>query len=133
MESVYEYLDRIEKASLEILEAKQPISQVITLWCGFDGLRLNEDGTMEWVSRKKKKPSVTTFYQPCQNIQPLQTGSLRWPVGGDTTQCTQAQIDALMAQNAALQIQSRQETLVLRASSGALSCNVSTVLLRRLL
>lgn len=53
--SVYEHLERIEKAYLEILETRQPISQSITLWWGLDGLRLNEDGTLEWISRKKCK------------------------------------------------------------------------------
>lgn len=95
---VSEYLTRIEKASLEILESRKPIEQIVILWWGLDGLRLNEDGTAEWISRKK--PSLVqrnVFYQPCQAIIP--------PPKYDMCQSTQAQIDALMAQNMQLQVQ----------------------------
>lgn len=53
---VSEYLTRIEKASIEILESRKPIEQIVILWWGLDGLRLNEDGTVEWISRKKPSP-----------------------------------------------------------------------------
>lgn len=68
MFSVSEYFDRTEKASLEILETMEPIDKTITLWWGFDGIRLSEDGTFKWVSRRKK-PVENVFYQPCQSIQ----------------------------------------------------------------
>lgn len=115
--SVQAYLDRMEQAALEILEKQEPVEQIIVLWWGLDGLRLNEDGTMEWISRKK--PPETVFYQPCQSIQtrkgfsaiPPEAFSMMCNVAGiiaetgDQTQSTKAQIDALMAQNAALQMQ----------------------------
>lgn len=100
MFSVSEYLSRIEQAALDILESMKPIDKTITLWWGLDGLRLNEDGTTEWVSRKKKSVEPV-FYQPCQSIQPIHAGILL----SDQTQSTRAQIDALMARNAALQAQ----------------------------
>lgn len=66
------YLDRIEKASLDILEEREAVDQTITIWWGLDGLRLNEDGTIEWVSRKKSKPvNQDISYQMCQSIAPL--------------------------------------------------------------
>lgn len=111
MFSVSEYLSRIEQAALDILESMKPIDKTITLWWGLDGLRLNEDGTTEWVSRKKKSVEPVS-YQPCQSIQPIHagiggggggSGNLILPL--DQTQSTRAQIDALMAQNAALQTQ----------------------------
>lgn len=91
-----EYLSRIEKTTLDILESVEPIDKTITLWWGFDGIRLNEDGTTEWVSRRK--PAESIFYQPCQSIWP-------WPTGVffDQTQSTKAQIDAIMAQAATTQ------------------------------
>lgn len=79
--NVSEYMERIEKAYLEILETRQPISQSITLWWGLDGLRMNEDGTTEWISRRKTAPvKQDVFYHPCQT---------RSPFVGDTCQSTQ--------------------------------------------
>lgn len=108
MGSVIEYLSRIEEASLDILEAKTPIDKSITLWWGLDGLRLNEDGTFEWISRKKSKPiNQNISYQMCQSIQPsqMELQQTRW---ADQTQCVKAQLDTLMSQNIALQMQFMQ-------------------------
>lgn len=57
---VSEYLSRIEQEHVKILDErdKEP-AYIITLWLGLDGLRMNEDGTFEWVSRKMK---TITFY-----------------------------------------------------------------------
>lgn len=98
---VSEYLTRIEKASIEILESRKPVEQIVILWWGLDGLRLNEDGTAEWISRKKPSPvQRNVFYQPCQAVIP--------PPKYDMGQSTQAKIDALMAQNMQLQVQAWQ-------------------------
>lgn len=100
-----EYLSRIEQASLDIMEDRDPVDTVIILWWGLDGLRLNEDGTMEWISRKKPEPvSRNVFYQPSQYFHPIQTGMFQF----DQTQSTRAQIDELMSKNASLQIQAAQ-------------------------
>lgn len=66
MSSVYDYLDRMEKAALEIEESKEPIDAVIVLWWGLDGLRLNEDGTMEWISRRESDPLLQLVKQATQ-------------------------------------------------------------------
>ena len=98
---VSEYLTQIEKASVEILESRKPVEQIVILWWGLDGLRLNEDGTTEWISRKKSEPvSTGVLYQPCRSITPTPQY--------DMCQSTQAQIDALMTQNIQLQVQSWQ-------------------------
>ena len=69
---VSEYYDRMEKAALDILEHQEPVNQTIILWWGLDGLRLNEDGDLKWISRKKLKPvNQSVFYQTCQSIQPV--------------------------------------------------------------
>lgn len=102
MSSVHECLSRIERAYLDILEDLEPIDRTITLWWGLDGLRLNQDGTTELVSRKSQ--GKTVFYQPCQSVRPIQTGMFF----ADQTQCTRAQIDALMSQCTELQAQSRR-------------------------
>lgn len=95
---VSEYLARIEKASLKILESREPVEQIVVLWWGLDGIRLNEDGSIEWISRKSKPPASQGFFN-----QLCQTAGLI--VRDDIFQSTQAQIDALMAQNTQLQAQ----------------------------
>lgn len=105
---VSEYYDRMEKAAIDILENQEPVDQTIILWWGMDGLRMNEDGSLEWISRKKPKPvNQNVSYQPRQAIHPIQTGMLL----SDHTQSTRAQIDALMERNANLQMQAAQNVL----------------------
>lgn len=101
---VSEYLARIEKASLDILESRKPADKIIVLWWGLDGLRLNEDGALEWISREKSKQTKQTVSVQFTPPGSFRTGMLRNP-WLDQTQSTRAQIDALMAQNAALQTQ----------------------------
>lgn len=100
---VSEYHDRMEKATLDILEHQKPVDQTMILWWGLDGLRLNEDGELEWVSRKKPKPvQENVFYQPCQSI-PAYNPNLFAQM-----QNTRASINALMDQTASLQTQALQ-------------------------
>lgn len=49
--SVYKCLTHIEDESLKIARDKKPTDKTITLWFGLDGLRLNENGAIEWVKR----------------------------------------------------------------------------------
>lgn len=53
--SVSEYMDRREKVMMDILKDKKE-PYCVTLWWNYDGLRMNEDGTMEWISKKPKEP-----------------------------------------------------------------------------
>ena len=46
------YLDRMEKAHLNLLRERQPVDWTITLWMGLDGLRIDPDGTSEWIRRE---------------------------------------------------------------------------------
>lgn len=102
------YFDRMEKATLDILEKQEPVDKTIILWWGLGGLRLNEDGTLEWISRKKPKPvNQDIHYQMCQSIQSIPYGlqQARWT---DQMQSAQARIDELRVQNVALQNQAKQ-------------------------
>ena len=66
---VSEYYARIEKAALDILGDQKPADQTITLWLGLDGLRMNKDGSSEWISRKKPGPvNQGVFCQPMQSL-----------------------------------------------------------------
>lgn len=56
--SVADYLKRTEEAYLKILEEQEPFEYELVLWWGLDGLRLNKDGTTEWISRRKKVDPV---------------------------------------------------------------------------
>lgn len=101
MFSVSEYFDRMEKEILEILETMEPIDKTITLWWGFDGIRLSEDGTMKWVSRRKK-PVENQVHHPFQSIPPE---AFRYGFT-DQIQNTRAQIEELQMLATALQVQS---------------------------
>lgn len=110
---VSEYYDRMEKAALDILEYQEPVDQIIILWWGLDGLRLNEDGTLEWVNRRKPKPiQENAFYQLCQFVPAYDPNLLA------QTQSTRSSIDALMAQNENLRMQAlhAQQTMQLISS-----------------
>lgn len=129
---ISEYYARTEQAALDILETQEPVDQTIILWWGLDGLRLNEDGTMEWVSRRKPKPVLgNLFYQPCQSMQNAnmycfdQSQSIRatqmeqmsqqinQPIAQMTAKIDQ-QINSLRAQNSGLE---RQMIQNLRAAA----------------
>lgn len=91
---VSEYYSHMEKAAIDILEKQEPIDKTIILWWGLDGLKLNEDGTLEWISRKKPKPvNQDISYQMCQSIVPLSKFDM-----SQSTQATQEQIFALKMQ-----------------------------------
>lgn len=107
--SVSSYYARIEKTSLDILDAKKPVDQIIILWWGLDGLRLNEDGELEWISRKKPEPvNQNVFYQTAQKMEQA-IAQVSRPFDYSMCQSTQAQINALQAQNTALQMQAAQQ------------------------
>lgn len=68
--SVYKYMDRIEKAGIEIMaeEEKRQEYQLV-LWAGLDGLRMNQDGTTEWIRREEEKQKpISVSYSPCQSL-----------------------------------------------------------------
>lgn len=68
--SVSEYMSRMEKAGIEIMQERwQSSGYQIVLWAGLDGLRLNDDGTTEWIRRDEKKPEQTV--QNCANVTQL--------------------------------------------------------------
>lgn len=52
-----EYYKRMESISLDILENQKPLDYTIILWWGFDGLELDENDNLKWISRKKEKES----------------------------------------------------------------------------
>lgn len=100
--SASDYLERIEKASLEILSGLEKKEKyTLILWAGLDGLRMKEDGTFEWIKRdvfdqikprKDTLENVTQPYVPCA-YSTNYYGNL----------CnTQNAIASLQAQNAAL-------------------------------
>lgn len=52
--SVTDYLSRMEKA-WDKIQKERPEPYKLTLWLGQNGLRLNDDGTTEWVKKEEKK------------------------------------------------------------------------------
>lgn len=99
---VSEHYGRMEKAALEILEAQEPIDRIIILWWGLDGLRMNEDGTGEWISRKKPLPishsnTGVICATPTATFEPLthESGYLV-DMGVDIDNCPQQTLEPLL-------------------------------------
>lgn len=51
---ISEYLSRIERSYLDMLENLQPIDKTITLWIGLEGLRLNDPARCGLESRQSQ-------------------------------------------------------------------------------
>lgn len=96
--SVSEYMERTEKAWLEIMreQERKPV-YLITIWWGLDGLKLNEDGTTEWIRRGANKPD-NLYYGLVQSITPPPAPS--YSCGGveNVAMSVDAQIRALQSQ-----------------------------------
>lgn len=133
---VSEYFERTEKIYNDILKEKEKQAEseeyIIVLWWGFDGLRLNKDGSSEWIRKEEEsdclqKPHieskvVTTIpfygygYGYILNnplINPLTTQiqqccSTSSYIDLLQSQCTQNRIVDLQSQNTLLQIQLAQ-------------------------
>lgn len=104
--SVSEYLGRTEKTNTEIAleQEKQPKYQLV-LWLVVDGLRLNEDGTTEWIQREEEKPkSMSASYQPPQQ-------RLDFSMMQSTRSTMQALLYNSGCQNTASQIDQQIQTL----------------------
>lgn len=68
--SASDYLERIEKASIEILAGlEQEEKYTLVLWAGLDGLRLNENGTLEWIKRDRLGQANPRKSLPETNMQ----------------------------------------------------------------
>lgn len=60
----------IESEALKLQEEREKQEPyLITLWWGFDGLRLNADGSTEWISRRKEKTGLQSVVQSIYNSQ----------------------------------------------------------------
>lgn len=116
---ISEYYARTEQAALDILETQEPVDQTIILWWGLDGLRLNEDGELKWISRKTPKlVNQNVSYHPCQSVPAYN------PALFAQMQNTRASIDALRAQNASLQIQALQAQQTVQVINSLQQCCV---------
>ncbi|NCE63713.1 hypothetical protein D1159_03750 [Pseudoflavonifractor sp. 524-17] len=114
---ISEYYARTEQAAIDILETQEPVDQTIILWWGLDGLRLTEDGKLEWVSRRKPRPVDTgelrgfgkymVLQNPEQQIA-AQMEQMRQQINQPMEQTTaqiDQQINSLRAQNGGLELQ----------------------------
>lgn len=64
-EPYYPLID-LEQEILKIeAEKERRKPYIITLWLVFDGLRINADGSYEWVSRREKKPEPPKMRHAC--------------------------------------------------------------------
>lgn len=114
---VSEYYDRMEKVSLDIQAEKKPIERTIILWLGLDGLRINEDGSSEWISRKKPEQKPPAYLAPLMPMWQMEQAS--GPIYGaeNLFQSSQEQINELRMENVALQMQAAQSAQNMAISS----------------
>lgn len=86
--SIPEYFDRIEKEHIKLLQEREqnPVSKVIELWWGLDGIRLLEDGTTEWVKRKSQSnyEKRTQIDADCNKTRTSQIDFIDTTTLGDT-------------------------------------------------
>lgn len=62
------YYDLLERTVLEIQEERERAPKYfLTLWWGLDGFQEREDGTWEWISRRKKETPIPAF-APCSSV-----------------------------------------------------------------
>lgn len=100
-----DYLSRIETLC-ETLWQEPHEKYVLILWWGLDGLRLNENGTREWVNKAKPKPepkedmanSIRNTYKRLSYYSMLQNCCCE----------TASRIRALETQNTCLKLQAAQ-------------------------
>lgn len=97
------YFDIIEKASVEIMIQTEPVDKIIVLWWGLDGLRMNEDGSLEWISRKNPEPKNVS-YVPAQYIDEDEPHYVAVSQA-DMCQSTRAQIEELQEKIQSINLQ----------------------------
>lgn len=102
--SASEYLDRIEQESIRLQKEREREPQHnLTLWIGLDGLRMDDDGTLQWIRRQeapKPKPQFNSWdITQCCAISPSTIPSL---------QVEQTRLIQLQNQNMLLQLQAAQ-------------------------
>lgn len=98
--SVTEYLDSMEKLHIDLHRQREAEKrEPVVLWWGMDGMRINEDGTTEWISKRPEEepePAPTTIsagYIQAENI-------ICTDILGETwTTCVQTPRDQLVELN----------------------------------
>lgn len=98
---VSEYLERIERAWIDIMEQNKPDNYKITLWLGLDGYQLDDDGEIMKITRgrfpeprpKAPKPEPS----PCMATAPYRVE--------DMCQCDRDTISELRAKLSEIQFQ----------------------------
>lgn len=111
-----DYLKRIIELSDELQhEKEQSDNYRLILWWGIDGLRLNVDGSYEWIKKEPKR------YIPIPALYPSMAGGWYESMVQQTCctsqyqrldsmlQCQQSRIDELQMQNTMLQLQCAQQ------------------------
>lgn len=120
--NVSEYSRRREKFILS-LEEERRAEHTIVLWLGYDGLRLNKDGSWEWISRKPPEPvSQGVFYQPVQSM-----AQASHPI--DYSMCQQATREQLFGLRMQLEMQNFNAAMQNQMQSSLQSFVIQTPML----
>lgn len=117
---VSDYLKRTIELSDKLQHGKEQSDNYrLILWWGIDGLRLNDDGSYEWIKKEIIKfntlPSPTGAWhesmvqQTCCASQYPRLDDLLQVQQCNINQCQQSRIDELQMQNTILQLQCAQQ------------------------
>lgn len=100
---VSEYWKEMDRHLVDILQKQKPVDQIIILWWGLDGLTLDENGELKWISRKKPEPvNQDVFYHPCQGYNQIVNRE-------NMLQSQQAVLNSMQYQNIYWQIQTAHQ------------------------
>lgn len=99
--SVSDYLGRIEKQHLKIEQDKEAQKdECIVLWLGLYGLRLNKDGTLEWIDRREKEHTHTDYSLLqnccCDNTMSCNTAQMEYKINALQCQIAKTEQNAYL-------------------------------------
>lgn len=125
--SVSDYIARRERECLKLLEEREREGPyIITLWLGLDGLRLNTDGTTEWVKRTAKKDTTTEIQnRGCRTLPDFVLNDMQNCSGTITCAHTESRTletlirSNIQSQTQALQLQNLQMQLAMLSAKPA--------------
>lgn len=114
--SIDSYFERIDKVICDILqERERQKPPEIVLWWGLDGLRMNCDGSTEWISKRQPQPQTQEYtYNPLANAAQtalLDTRFLSSAQNASPDEIGNMQIDYLRGQIQSLNLQLIQNNM----------------------
>lgn len=130
--SYQDYFETIEQVTLDILKEKEEREHYqLILWLGLDGLKLNDDGSTEWISRRgnyTSKPLDTNPYDierlewPAKQNQHYETWGR--DINGNIVRPKPYEYNLCMSSNSVYQLQNTISSLQMQQAQTLLNTNL---------